>query len=65
MSTTTIENQLTEDRRRIARLQAFAQSGLVAERGSSATSTHSTRRRQPPLPRCAGAQTRSWRSSGS
>ena len=26
MSTTTIENQLTEDRRRIARLQAFARS---------------------------------------
>ena len=32
MSTTTIEDQLTEVRRRIARLQAFAQSGLVADR---------------------------------
>jgi hypothetical protein len=32
MSTTTIEDQLTDVRRRIARLQAFAQSGLVADR---------------------------------
>jgi hypothetical protein len=32
MSTTTIEDQLAEVRRRIARLQALAQTGLVAER---------------------------------
>jgi hypothetical protein len=32
MSTTTIEDQLAEVRRRIARLQVLAQSGLVAER---------------------------------
>jgi hypothetical protein len=32
MSTTTIEDQLAEVRRRIARLQALAHSGLVAER---------------------------------
>jgi TolA-binding protein len=32
MSTTTIEDQLAELRRRIARLQALAQTGLVAER---------------------------------
>ena len=32
MSTTTIEDQLAEVRRRIARLQVLAQTGLVAER---------------------------------
>ena len=49
MSTTTIEDQLAEIRRRIVRLQERAQAGR--SRGSGVTSTHCTRRRQPSASR--------------
>ena len=66
MSTTTIEDQFAEVRRRIARLQVLARTASSrTARGSSATSTHCTRRRHRYWPRCAGPPTRSRRSSGS
>lgn len=49
MSTTTIDDQLTEVRRRIARLQAFAQSGLVADRARIQRHLDALRQEEAPV----------------
>ena len=66
MSTTTIEDQLAEVRRRIARLQALAQTGLVAERARIQRHLDALHQEEASvLAAVRGAPTRPRRSSGS
>jgi hypothetical protein len=66
MSTTTIEDRLTQIRRRIARLQALAQTGLVADRARIQRHLYALHQEEASVwPQCLVAPTRSRRSSGS
>ena len=67
MSTTTIEDQLAEIRRRIDRLRAFAQIGAVADSSRIRRHLDALRREEASVAGhgARGAPTRSTRSSGS
>ena len=66
MSTTTIEDQLAEVRRRIARLRVLAQTGLVAERARIQRHLDALHQEEASaLAAVHGRPTRPSRSSGS
>ena len=66
MSTTTIEDQLAEIRRRIDRLQAFAQTGAAADSSRIRRHLDALRREEASVLAAAPRRpTRSTRSSGS